>query len=68
MPRDTESTPTTLDAETFARRCDPEIWSLEPPDISSAHMRSASLVRAKLRLGLLWWNPTTENYENVKRT
>lgn len=54
---------TTNDAEALARRCDPHVWALNPPDISSAKARQNSLIRARVRMGELWWNPVTENYE-----
>ncbi len=53
------------DAETLARRCDPHVWELEPPDVSSKAHRAMSLMRARVRLGEVWWNPDTEKYEHV---
>ena len=57
----------TSEAEALARRCEPWIWSMEPPDISAAQARMASLTRARVRLGELWWNPATEEYEETRR-
>lgn len=54
------------EAERLARHCEPWIWSLDPPDISAAGHRQASLIRARVRLGELWWNPTSEQYEEVR--
>lgn len=54
-------------AEAFARRCDPHVWALEPPDVSAAQHRAMSLMRARVRLGEVWWNPVSEKYEEVAR-
>ena len=60
----TDSAQTTRDeVEAFARRTEAHVWGLEPPDVSSAGVRRQSLIRAEVRLGYLWWNPVSEEYE-----
>lgn len=54
------------EAEALARRLEPHVWALDPPDISSACARQNSLIRARVRLGELWWNPVSEKYEEVR--
>ena len=53
-------------AESLARRCDPELWAMDPPDLSASHGRQNSLIRARVRLGEIRWNADTELYEDVK--
>ena len=54
------------ETECNARRADPHVWALDPPDISSAQHRHYSLIRAAVRRGKLWWNPATEQYEPLR--
>lgn len=62
----TDAPQTTMsEAEKFARKCEPWAWALDPPDISSAHARGNSLIRARVHLGELWWNPVSEQYEET---
>lgn len=56
----------TTEAEAKARRDEPWVWSMEPPDISAAQERRNSIIRARVRLGELWWNPASEQYEEVQ--
>lgn len=65
MPMDVTRNTQNTTAEALAKRCDPHVWALDPPDISSAGARRSSLIRAKVRLGELWWNMETEEYEAV---
>ncbi len=52
-------------AEAMARRSDPDLWLDAAPDLSARNERRNSLIRARVRLGEIWWNPDTETYENV---
>lgn len=53
------------EAEADARRRDPHVWALDPPDVSSSNERRNSLLRARERLGEISWNPVTETYEET---
>lgn len=51
--------------EALARRTNPELWSSDNPDLSARCERRNSLLRARVRLGEVWYNPETEVYEDA---
>ena len=55
------------EVEASARRYDPEVWALDPPDISSAKARRQSILEAEVRLGHIRYSPVTDTYETVDR-
>jgi len=52
-------------AEMSARECEPWVWAMEPPDLSASQARAETVIRARVRLGELRWNPAAEEYEEV---